>query len=437
MRPEWWLGCALALAACDEPPRPTGLGPIASDAGDYDAGRVARMAPAYAVISSDWTSSAISILDAEGNLLADNYLNSGSTRSGLVTTLSGDVELPTRSGEDGVMVVLDRFRTDVITRIRLSDGALLGQVKTHTPPDQGTTSSFSSNPHDYVYIDPQTAWVTRSEPNLDPTAPAIDRGNDLLRIDPSTMQRTSDRIDLSLLDARTSGPAGEVTLYARPSRMVRVGRTLVVGLVRSAFDFRAVGDGMVALVDLDTRTVTGLPIPGLKSCSDIQRVPNDIDSVLVTCGGDWNAESTARSAGLVLLGIANGGASIEQTFRASDDLGSAPLVSATVALGGTLVGAGANDFSGSGPDVYAVLDLATGSKTLLTSISPGAGVFGRPAFDVETGTLLLPDASQNKDKRPTAGLRRFLRNADGSFRELPLVTVAVSTDMPVRHVFPL
>jgi hypothetical protein len=449
-RKTWWtcLGCAVALVACDEPPQADAPGlptfpmddvPVSEDAGQLatiDSGTPRRSGPVYAVINSDWTSSAISLLDVDGKVLADNYLNSGSRPAGLVTVLSGDVELPKRSGEHGVLVILDRFRTDVVTRIRVSDGALLGQVKTHTPPEQSTTSSYSSNPHDYLYIDAETAYVTRSEPNIDSNAPAIDRGDDLLRINPTTMQRTGERIDLGALAQKVVGPSGEVTAYARPSRMVRLGRTVVVGIGRSAFDFTAVGDGVVALVDLDSKVVTGFPIPGLKNCTDVEAVPNDDDTLLVSCGGDWMTDIKA-TAGIALVGIANGTAQIEQIWRAKDDATMVPLTSSTVSLGGTLVGAAANDYAGSGADVYAVLDLATGSKTTITSITPGKGVFGTPTFDAASGLLLLPDASMDRDKRPTAGLRRFRRSPDGSFTELGLVKVATSTDMPVRHVFAL
>jgi hypothetical protein len=454
------LSCVAALAACDEPPEAGSPGlpgfpmdgavpedaAVARDAAgdpgdaarieDLDASAPGRTGPAFAVINSDWSSTSISLLDLEGNVLADNYLNSGSRPAGLVTALSGDVELPKQSGESGVLVILDRFRTDVVTRVRLSDGVILGQVKTHTPPEQDTTSSYSSNPHDYIYIDAETAYVTRGEPNIDSNASPIDLGDDLFRINPTTMQRTGERIDLGVLDQQVMGANGMVTAYARPSRMVRLGRTVIVGIGRSAFDFKAVGDGVVALVDLDTRVVTGFAIPGLKNCTDVETVPNDTDTVLVSCSGDWSTGSKA-TAGLALVGVSNGAVQIEHIWRAANDAAATPLTSATVSLGGTLVGAAANDYSGSGTDVYAVLDLATGSKTTIKSLTPGKGVFGTPAYDAQTGTLFLPDASTDKDKKPTGGLRRFTRNGDGSFRELELVKVAPSTNMPVRHIFPL
>ncbi len=454
LRRYWFACCIVALAACDDPPEannpnlPTfpmdgsvtetpDTGTMATaDAGDagvldtIDASKPVKTGPAYAVINSDWSSTAISLLDVEGNVLADNYLNSSSKPAGLNTVLTGDVELPKHSGESGVMVILDRFRSDVITRVRLTDGAILGQVKTHTPPEQTTTSAYSSNPKDYIYIDTETAWVVRGEPNVDANPLPADLGDDLFRINPTTMQRTTDRIDLGVLDQKI----GETTLYARPSRMVRLGRTVVVGIGRSAFDFKTVGDGVVAVVNLDTKAVTGFAIPELKNCSDVDAVPNDTDTVLVTCNGDWNTGSQ-QTAGLALVGINNGAATIEHIWYAKTATG--PFTSSTVSLGGTLVGAAVNDYSGKGTDIYAVLDLATGTQTTIKSIMPGAGVFGTPSFNAENGTLFLPDASMDKDKEPTGGLRRFKRGADGSLSELELVKVAEGTKMPVRHIFPL
>lgn len=440
---------AALLGGCDDPPAPDApeaLGVL--DAGaSVDAGterpdgslaEPARVGPAYAALSSDWTATSISILDAEGKVIADDYVHSGSTRAGLVAALSGDVELPKHSGEPGILVLLDRFKTDVVTRIRLSDGVVLGQVKTHTPPDGTTQSSFSSNPQDYVRTDEQSAWITRSEPNLDPGAPELDRGNDLLRIDPRTMERTGDRIDLSSLDSKTTaaGSSAEVRLVARPTRIVRVGGTLVVGISRTAFDFSVVGPGAVALVDLATKRVTPLELPGLKGCTEVDTVPNDVDTVLVSCSGD-RAGNPRESAGFVLLGIEAGGAKVETVWRAASDPSPQPFTFPAVSLGGTSVLATANDYSGTQPDVLAVIDLATGAKTEIASVAPGVGRFGIPAFDAATGTLLVPDASLDEKKRPIAGVRRFRREASGAFTALETTRVATSTGMPVHYVYPL
>lgn len=454
------LGSAL-LGGCDDPPEqdgPSGLGPLmdastnpgdaavdgSADGSVPDAGRPPRTGPAYALVNSDWTATAVSILDPKGQLVADNYINSGSSKAGLVTALSGDVELPKASGEPGILVLIDRFKTDVITRIRLSDGSILGQVKTHTPADTQTSTSYTSNPYDYVYIDPQTAWVTRNQPNIGEGAPTIDKGDDLFKINPTTMQRAGERIDLWVLNetaTRTdpnTGTSQEVTLHARPSRMVRIANTLVVGITRTAYDFKAVGNGVVALVDLTTRAVTPFAIPGMKNCGSVNAVEGDTDWVVVTCSGDFNATDKRATAGIVMVNVTGSTGRIEHTYRASDDA-AAPIAftGGTVSLGGTLVGASANDYSGKNPDVFAMIDLATSQRTPVVSETPGTGRFGTPAYDAENGILLLPDAAVDANKKPTKGLRRFQRGAGGTFSELELVRAAVDTGMPVRHVYPL
>ena len=68
---------------------------------------------------------------------------------------------------------------------------------------------------------------------------------------------------------------------------------------------------------------------------------------------------------------------------------------------------------------------------------PGSGSLGSPYYDAATGLLLLPDASVDGDQRASAGVRRFLRQEDGSFEQLAVVPVAVRTTLPVRHVYPL
>jgi hypothetical protein len=447
-----FLLVSLLFAACDHPPDAAGPLPMfpTQDAGpgqNADSGEPGLGAgaggnppvvkgPAFATVTSDFVSSTtIGLLDDEGNVLDDDYLNSGSRPAGLSAALSSDVELPRHSGDPGSLVIIDRFLVDVVTRVRLSDGAVLGQVKTHTPPDQGSTSSYSSNPQDYIQLDSQTAWVTRFEPN--PTAPlgSPDRGSDLLGINPSTMQRTGERIDLGVLASTVDGKP----MYARPSRMVRVGNTVVVGTLHASDDFAVSGPGVVGLVDMTTRTVTPVPLGDLQSCSEVDSVPGDPGMVLVVCGGAYK-DGRRATAGIVLLRVNGSQATIEHVWRAKDDASEVPFTSSVVSLGGTRVGAASNVLSyygEAGDDVYVVLDVATGSKTEIFRRTPGRGTLGTSAFSPGTGVLLLPDASVDANMRPTAGVRRFKRAADGTFSELPMVKVAPRSAQPVRHVYPL
>src|ERR1700753_357244 len=115
MKPELALTVlfAASLAACDAAPKAKGLASTAQ-------------AASFAVVESDYTATAISLLDADGELLRDDFIDSASAMSGLVSALSGDVVLPTRSGQPGVLTLIDRLKTDVVTRIQLPEGKVLG-----------------------------------------------------------------------------------------------------------------------------------------------------------------------------------------------------------------------------------------------------------------------------------------------------------------------
>jgi hypothetical protein len=429
----------LALLACDDEPESKSRPQFEADGG-ADAGPSDSRGPAYAVISSDFAATSVSLLAADGDIVADDYLNSGSTGTGLVTALSGDVEMPTRSGERGVMVLLDRFKTDVVTRIELSSGDVLGQVQVGDSAADGD-DAFTANPQDYLRIDTETAWVARSEPNLMPDAAEANLGNDLIRIDPSALERTEDRIDLSPLNGRASrvdpmtGAEEEVDVYARPGRFARIGDTLIVGLARSAFDFSAVGSGMVAVVNLKTKAVDGLEIEDLQGCSHVLPIPGANDRVLVGCGGVY--PTPRDSAGIAVVRVSNGKASVVRTWKAKEH-DDAPAVSeGYVAIDADSVGATLNGFlPGDSDSVFGIVDLESGEFTTLLSTLAG-GTFGTPLYDAESGKLFVPDSSVDGDLRPTAGVRVLERGSDGAFEETTILEVAKDTGLPARHVFRL
>ncbi len=443
------LSVLASLVACDSPPkfsRIPGFGDgNQADGGTSDGGAEGEDMPRYAAVLGDYTASWISLLDGTGQIVADGYIHSGARPSNLVTALSGDVALPTESGEPSVLVLIDRFQTDAITRIRLSDGSILGQLKTHTPPQQTASSTFSSNPQDYVYIDQHTAWVSRHEPNLDPSVPELERGTDLLRIDPSRMERTQDRIDLSSLNTsgtRKNPDTGEVEtveVFARPSRMVHRGGRLIVGLARLSFDFSTAGEGAVAVIDLATRKVESLTFEGLTNCPDVAPVPFSDEHVLVSCSGFWQGERGV-SAGLVMLRVTELGVAIEHTFRVKDHPELPVLVQSPIPLGGSRVAAVAfGNLAGEGkpePDIFGVLDLADASFSQVFAAQT-AFVLGSGVFDAQNSLVLLPDASVDKNKRPTAGIRRFRVRSEQVLEALDTISTRGGTTMPVHAIYPL
>jgi hypothetical protein len=417
---------------------------------EIDAPKSSETAPSFAVLSSDYTATSLTLLDAEGKVLTDNFVTSGSATSGLVTALSGDVVLPTRSGQPSVLTLLDRLKTDVVTRIAVPEGKVLGQVKAEEPAAEASDSAYSSNPQDYVYIDAHRAWLSRAEPNLDPNAKEIDRGTDLLLIDPGTMQRGGERIDLSMYDTMgtqldpDTQESKTVHVAARPSGIVRVGQTLVVGLARTAFDFSAAGQGAVALVNLDSRKTSAIEFDGLKNCGSVVPVAGSSTDVLVGCLGFFGDVDPAENAGIVLLRVSAGKPKIVQTWRAMEHPDDAISVNDLVSLGGMRVAAvafgqaalaasaGSPEVPGR-PDRLSVLDLARAEQTLVFEAQlPYA--LGAGAFDANSGLLLIPDASVDANKQPTAGVHRFKVAKDGTLEDLDVVKVAAGLALPARQI---
>jgi hypothetical protein len=306
-------------------------------------------------------------------------------------------------------------------------------------PEADGDDGFAANPQDYVRIDAKTAWVARSEPNLKPGA--ADRGNDLLRIDPTEMERTDERIDLAVLNGRATrtdpmtGAEEEVEAYARPGRLARIGDTLIVGLGRSAFDFSAVASGMVAVVNLKTKAVVGLELEDLAGCSHVSPVPGTSDRVLVGCGGMY--PTPRDSAGIAILRVSNGKASVVRSWKAKEHEDAPAVSEGYVAIDANTVGATLNGFVPGDPDsVFGLIDLDTGELTTLLS-TPAGGTFGTPLYDAESGRLFVPDSSVDADLRPTAGVRTLERGDAGAFEETNLIEVAKDTGLPARHVFRL
>ena len=402
-----------------------GEGGAAGDSGSPALAPLQTM-PRYAVLSTDFSSSSIAMLDEAFEVIDDSWLNSGTTYPGLVATLSGDVVLPTRQGGDSTFAVVDRFFTDVVTRFFVPSGNLNGQVRT-----QGEVgdSGFSSNPQDLIFVDAQSAWIPRYESNLNPDAAPENQGNDLFEINPTTMLGTGRRIDLSSLNVTETVGENEVEAFARPSRGVLVGATIAVGLDRISAAFDAAGTGMVAIVDLEEETVVGLELPGLKSCGNAVPIPGAPTKVAVACVGfaqPFGDEAQVRaSSGIAVIDVVDGVASIERIWRVSDDLDSAIAVNFIAALDEQRVLAVASGDFGSRPDVLHLVDLETGKQSVAHE-SSGSFVLGVSAYDPDRELLYVPDASANAVVE--------LAVEQSGFTELDRITIAPGLGLPPTRV---
>lgn len=372
--------------------------------------------PAFAVLSTDFTSSAISLLDRDGTLLADEWLSSGSAWPTLVAALSGDVALPTKQMGDGSIVVIDRLNTDVVSRFDMATGGLFGQVRT-----QGTSSvaAFSSNPHDCAFVSESSAWVSRYEPSFEDAPEPDVAGTDLLEIDPTAMVLTGNRVDLSSFNEEVDG----VIAYARPNRLVRLGDFLLVGLDGLSADFTAAFPGKVVVVEITSGVATDFSLPEVKSCGTVVPVPGIDNQAFVACRGaspTFDAVEQRMTAGLFVIEVdREGNVSIARSWLPSSDPGAANSVASIVPLNGQEVLAVANgDFVTTTDEAY-VLDLETGDQRLLFRIS-GSFEIGEGAYDPESELLLVPVS--------TEGVRSYVRNAS-TFELIDTVEVSQSAGL--------
>jgi hypothetical protein len=385
--------------------------------------------PAYAVISSDFSSTSIAMLDGRFEIIEESWLNSGTTYPGLVATLSGDVVLPTRQQGDGTFGVIDRFLTDVITQFFVPSGNLNGQART-----QGDTgdSGFSSNPQDIIFIDAQSAWVTRYEPNLDPNAAPENQGSDLYEINPKDWSTTGARIDLSTLNTIEMVEDAPVEVFARPSRGVLIDSTILVGLDRISAAFDAAGTGIVALVNIEDKSITSVELTGLKNCGRVVAVPGEANKATVACTGFSNPfgdEAQIRAtAGVAMLDVQPEGVAVERMWRASDDAGSPIAVSGMIALDAEHVLAVAHGNFVDTTDVLYDINLTDGA-VLPVLTSPGSFTIGVSAYDADRGMLHVPDAARN-------AVIELEENADG-FTETGSTEIAPNLGLPPTQVYVL
>lgn len=368
-------------------------------------------APAFLVVGSDFSATSVGVLGATGEVLADTWIDSGTTAPGLVATLSGDVALPTDAAPDALALV-DRFGTDVVTRL-CADGSLVGQVRL-------TPEATSLNLQDVVVVDATMAWASRQEGN-GAAAMELDRGTDLIGFDPTTMMPNGMRVDLSAfdtvadgIDTSTGDPATDVAIGARPARMTRVGDTIVVALALLPVDLfgdrRAHGQGTLALVDVATGAVEGYELPaGLANCLQVLPVADSSTDVIVACQGYGDAgfgdvAGVRATAGIVRLRIAGGAPSLVAEWVAQD-VETTPLAGwNVVSLGGNRVATvSVGDFA-TVPDVLWELDLDTDAFTELargSDAATGSFVLGQGAF--ASDLLLVPDAEAGTLRRFTVG----------------------------------
>ncbi len=320
----------------------TGDAPLGDAATAGDAGACPS---ALVVASSDYTSTNVSVLTPTGGAASESILSSGSAPPGLSTALSGDVVLPV-APTPGEVVLIDRYPNAVLTFVDPSSRAVR---------QMSVSTGFASNPHDYVQLSANKAYVTRYESNPNAGQSADDGGGDLLVIDPQALTITG----------RVPFPT-EGSILPRPDRMLLVGGELWVALGRVDANFMNAGDGRVVGVSTADDTITWtLDLPGLANCGAMARAPAG-DVVAVSCAGQSTDPDPASRSAIVLVDPTVSPPVEKKRFSAAS-LAGAPLAPSLVAFASdsVLVAVALGDVSVMRDDVAVAIDLAAGSAHVL------------------------------------------------------------------------
>lgn len=326
----WFAGVLLAACGSDGPTDPGASG--------ASHGIVA--------LHTDYQSASVSFLDRDGNLLNDGCFTSGSGGPSLSLALSGDVALPTELPPGQPVVVLDR-RNAALTWLDPYTCAPLRQLAVGT--------GFGSNPHDFVWLSANKAYVTRYGDNAAATATSddFDDGSDLLIIDPAQPKI------LGSIDLRPFAPAG-ANILPRPNRALLAEGMVYVSLGAIDRNWSSYGDGRILVVDptID-RVVDVVDAPGVNNCGSMSYLAAE-RKLLVTCGGDRAAgPQQADSSAILVIDLAADPPSVTAQVDAAAAGGTPYSLWAVAGLGGdTLLGVTEGEFSNSPPDRVWALSLA-------------------------------------------------------------------------------
>jgi hypothetical protein len=373
-----------------------------------------------AVLSSDYSSTSLSLHDPSTGQLHDECFHTGGVGAGM-QDLSGDATLPTEgdpSSRDIVIIDRGNATLDVVT----PGCALRRQISVST--------GFRANPRDVITVDAHKIYVTRYETNAKPTAAPgdFDEGNDVLIVDPIA-GTVLGRIDLG---SEVSGAPG---VLARPDRGVLLDGRVYVTLGNLNADFSQAGPGRVVVIDPATDTVLGhIDLAQQVGCSGITAVAA-AKKLYVACWGDSSGGSDqAASSALVEITVPGAGQALGTlgTVVKASALGTRPLGFVTTAvLNGIAyvqqVGALPDPQAGTpaSSDVLYAVALGTGDRVKV--FDGGAFNLGRVAALSENARVYVPDGDTHLPRVHVFEL------AGGSVTELPAFEPNPAGHLPPRE----
>lgn len=397
------LGGLLLALGCDDGARQPTPDPAPPPIGEVQP-------CAYVAVHSDYTATAVSLLDDDGRVCRDAALRSGMVAPGVLADLSGDVIAARGQHPDGWVTLIDRTSA-ILTLYDPAADAVVEQL------DVGT--GFTANPQDVLYLARDRALVSRYASNPEPGRMPHDAGDDVLLVDPTTGAILG-RVDL--------------TAHADPERLPRAARLLWFGerpwvvLAHLSRDFMQAGPGRVLRLTADGRAVDAVVELPYENCISASLSPAG--------GGLW-----LSCAGVFARGVEG---QIERAGVAFVDLVADPPVVAWHAPAGALFGRPpfviaalddqqaavvlASHPTAQQPDAVHLVDRRSEATEALPVESEPFQITAL-AYVPAQRLLLVPDGD------PQAPVLRRLRAVDGGgFEALPPVDTNPSIGLPLREL---
>lgn len=397
MKKHTWL-LAIALSGCDSEPATQALPP--------------REECALAVVNSDYSSTAVSLLTADGHLCAPDIITSGSRPPTLLTALSGDVVIPFEPAPNGQLHLIDRFPNGVITTL----DPLTGDVTSQTRASVG----FAGNPQDIAFTpSPLVSRLRRSE--------ADDLGSDLVAL------ATGETIDLSnYVDSRTQ---------PMPTRFARAKGLLWIGLTNLSADFSVAGEGRVIGLDPTTLEVKRvLQVPWLQNCGNIASLGTE-HGLWIVCSGIFAGSTSGpqlQHSGIAFYDdgqlVAADLATIPDWYTLAAQMEEPRPLGFTVAPLGPnhVLVVGLGDLAAGRPDQLLLVERVDRQDAIVTVVAESDKAFelGGVVVRPNEGIVLVADGSATNPR-----IRRFEWLPGPVLRELAPV-VSSNTGLPPRHIAP-
>ncbi len=239
-----------------------------------------------AVVSSDFQSSELALLEPSGTVRSAAFMSSASTAAtNLAAPFSGDLGVASARSRPGELVVVDRFGTNVLTFVDTRTAVVRAQLPIGT--------GFEANPQDYLELSDRVAFVPRLGENASPGREAFDAGSDLLVIDPS-----KPAVVRSLAMPRRKG------YRPNPVGVMPFGADVLVTLQHARPDYSGMDDSELVAVGIEQPAWHyRVPLEGLRNCGRAELSPSRA-LLAVACTSFIDRRGAApepEHSGLILL----------------------------------------------------------------------------------------------------------------------------------------